>query len=70
MGQQEVYDLLKKYKSRWFSSKGVAEKLKLSTGSVTVSLQKLRKGDLIYFRLGKTTRLGSKRKVYVYKFRK
>ena len=64
MGQQETYNLLKRYKHKWFSSKEVANKLKLSPGSITVSLQKLRKQNLIYCKLKKTK--SAKRKIYVY----
>ena len=68
MGQQEVYILLKQNKGKWFSSKEVAEKLKISVGSVTVSLHKLRKTNLIYFELARTVKSGNKG--YLYKFRK
>lgn len=67
MGQQEVYSLLKRYKNKWFSSKEVADKLKLSSGSVTVSLQKLKKQNLVYCKLSGTTKSTNKRKFYIYK---
>lgn len=71
MGQQEVYTLLKRHSNKWLSSKELAEKLKISLGSVTVSLQKLRRGDLISFKLrGNATNPLAGRKSYVYKFRK
>ena len=68
MGQQEVYNLLKQYRNKWFSSKEIAKKLKLSTGSVTVSMQKLRKANLVYFEFARTIKSGNKG--YLYKFRK
>jgi Mn-dependent DtxR family transcriptional regulator len=50
MGQQEVYDFLCKNKCRWFTSRQISEKLKVSIGSVTMSLKKLRKTNLIKYR--------------------
>ena len=71
MGQQEVYSFLERHKNNWFSSKELIEKLKLSAGSITTSLMKLRKGNLIYFESRiRTIKSGAKRKVYVYRFRK
>ena len=62
MGQQEVYTFLKKSKGKWFTSKEIGEKLKLSNGSITKSLMKLRKASLINFKLrNRTIKSGSKR---------
>jgi len=47
MGQQEVYDYLKKHKGKWFTSKEIAEGLKASVGSVTTSLKKLRDSSAV-----------------------
>ena len=69
MGQQEVYDFLKKYKSKWHTSKEIANGLKASVGSVTTCLQKLRDSSDIDFEYGKGTGHSSKN-AYVYKFRK
>lgn len=49
MGQQEVYDFLKKNKSKWFTSKDISEALGVSIGSVTMSLKKLRKTNIIKY---------------------
>lgn len=69
MGQQEVYDFLKKRRSKWFTSKEIANGLKASVGSVTTCLKKLRDSSAIYFEYGKGT--GHTRKnAYVYKFRR
>ncbi len=69
MGQQEVYDLLKKHKSRWFTSKEIANMLMASLGSVTTCLKKLRDSSAIDFeyrnKIGTTTK-----NAYVYRFRK
>lgn len=50
MGQQEVYDFLKKNKGSWFTSRQISEKLGVSIGSVTMSLKKLRKTNLIKYK--------------------
>jgi len=54
MGQQEVYDFLRKNKNRWFTSRDISEALDVSIGSVTMSLKKLRKTNIIkYKNIGK-----------------
>lgn len=69
MGQQEIYSFLKKYKTKWFSSKELADKLKVSSGSITSCLQRLKKWDLVWFRSNKkSTKFPYKG--YAYKFRK
>lgn len=61
MGQQEVYDFLCKNKDKWFTSRDISDALNVSIGSVTMSLKKLRKTNLIkYKNLGK-------RNTYFYK---
>ena len=69
MGQQEVYNFLKKHKGKWFTSKEIADGLKASVGSVTTCLQKLRDSSAIDFEYGKGIGL-SRKNAYVYKFRK
>ncbi|PIN81407.1 hypothetical protein COV13_01145 [Candidatus Woesearchaeota archaeon CG10_big_fil_rev_8_21_14_0_10_32_9] len=61
MGQQEVYDFLCKNKNKWFTSKEISEALGVSIGSVTMSLKKLRKTNIIKY---KNT---GKRNTYSYK---
>ncbi len=68
MGQQEVYDFLKKNKTSWFSSKEIAKKLKVSIGSVTNSLKRLRESKQVLFRVKKKDPMS--RKIYEYKFKK
>lgn len=63
MGQQEVYDFLKKNKSGWFNTKQVSKELKVSIGSVTNCLAKLRKSNQVHYR-----HTGN-RKQYEYKFK-
>jgi len=63
MGQQEVYDFLKKNKKGWFTSKEITKKLKISLGSVTASLKKLRQSGILYHRFTGTRRL------YQYRFK-
>lgn len=50
MGQQEVYDFLTKHPDSWFTSKQISEELAVSIGSVTMSLKKLRKTNIIKYR--------------------
>ncbi|MFH2028455.1 MAG: HTH domain-containing protein [Nanoarchaeota archaeon] len=50
MGQQEVYYYLKKNKKKWFTSKEISKGLKVSIGSVTNCLKKLRKSNAVDFR--------------------
>jgi len=61
MGQQEVYDFLKKNKNTWYTSREISEALGVSIGSVTMSLKKLRKTNIIKY---KNT---GKRNTYTYK---
>ena len=50
MGQQEVYDFLIKNTDSWYTSKEISEQLAVSIGSVTMSLKKLRKTNIIKYR--------------------
>lgn len=50
MGQQEVYDFLCKHKNKWFTSKDISGALGVSIGSVTMSLKKLRKTNIIKYK--------------------
>ena len=50
MGQQEVYAFLRDNKGKWFTSRDIALDLKISIGSVTMSLKKLRKANIIKFK--------------------
>ena len=50
MGQQEVYDFLKMNKNKWFTSRDISEALGVSIGSVTMSLKKLRKTNIIKYK--------------------
>jgi len=64
IGQQEIYDFLKKRPKEWFTSRDISEQINISLGSVTMSLKKLRKSKLIKYRM-----LG-KRNQYEYSFKK
>ena len=50
MGQQEVSDFLRNYRSRWFTSKEIARKLNVSVGSVINNLSKLRKSNQVLYK--------------------
>ncbi|OGM02190.1 hypothetical protein A3K72_04320 [Candidatus Woesearchaeota archaeon RBG_13_36_6] len=64
MGQQEVFDFLKKNEGRWWTSKEIAMKLNSSVGSVTTNLNKLRKREEIQFKRSK-----EKHNTYLYMHR-
>lgn len=49
MGQQEVYDFLVDHSGKWYTSREIAEALDISIGSVTMSLKKLRKTNIITY---------------------
>jgi len=68
MGQQEVYDFLKRFENQWFTSKEIAQKLELSMGSVTSNLKKLRKSQSITFQL--QSKNGKRNYIYCYKMNK
>jgi len=69
MGQQEVYDLLRKYKNRWLSAREMIDKLKTSPGSVITSLKKLREDNVVSFKFERRpSKHGGKKRVYVYRF--
>lgn len=53
MGQQEIYDFLKKHSKRWYTSKEISEALDLSIGSITSCLKKLRQTRSVNFRESK-----------------
>ncbi len=67
MGQQEVYTFLKKHRSKWFTSKEIADKLEASLGSVTTCLKKLRDSSSVSFKYSSKTE--QRKNSYVYKFR-
>ena len=50
MGQQEVYNFLKRNRNSWFLSKEISKRLKVSIGSVTNCLKKLRENKAISFK--------------------
>ena len=71
MGQQDVYDFLKRNKKKWMSARDIAVGLKASLGSVTNNLKKLRESKQIYFRMNdRTIKPAGKKKIYEYKFKR
>lgn len=69
MGQQEVFTFLQENRRKWFTAKQIAERLKVSFGSVITSLKILRQSKQIKFKMIKVNAL-RKKKVFVYKFKK
>ena len=67
MGQQEVYTFLRKNRTKWFTSKDIANKLHASLGSVTTCLKKLRDSSAVSFKY--PNKQGQGKNFYVYKFR-
>ncbi len=57
MCQADVYKLLKKNKKKWLSTKAIAKKLNLSTGSICVNLRKLYNQGLIFKKEKKEIRI-------------
>ena len=51
MGQQEVYNFIRDNPKTWYTSKEISDAIKVSIGSVTMSLKKLRntRNSLIFF---------------------
>jgi len=50
MGQQEVYEFLNRNSGEWYTSRQISEEIDTSIGSVTMSLKKLRKTDMIEYK--------------------
>ena len=61
MGQEEIVSFLGENKGKWFTSREISSKLGVSIGSVTMSLKKLRKTNIIKY---KNT---GKRNTFMYK---
>ncbi len=69
MGQQEVFTFLKKNSNKWFTSRQIADKLKASYGSVSVSMMKLRQSEQIKFKNNKQrTKTHGRVGKFVYKY--
>ena len=49
MGQYEILEFLKKHPGRWFITKDIAKSLRVSIGSVTAGLKRLRKSKFVEF---------------------
>ena len=64
MGQQEVYDFLKKNSKKWWTSQEVASEIEASVGSVTTTLTKLRKRNDVKFKMSK-----EKSNMFLYMFK-
>lgn len=63
MGQQDVYDFLKKHPKKWYTSREIAGKMKASYGSITNNLAKLRYSKHILHKISK-----KRANMYLYKF--
>ncbi|MEK6916696.1 MAG: hypothetical protein AABW92_03040 [Nanoarchaeota archaeon] len=53
MGQREVFEFLKKHPKNWWTSKMISNEMVASVGSVTTTLNKLRKRKEVQFKMSK-----------------
>lgn len=71
MGQQEIYDLLKRRKNKWLNAREIASLLNSSFNTVVGNLKRLRKAGMVLFK--KTYQIidpAGRRVIYMYKFKK
>jgi predicted transcriptional regulator len=70
MSQQDVYDLLKKYRNKWFDSREIAKRLNASFNTVVSNLMRLRKAGMIAYKTAvKIIKPAGKKIVYMYKYK-
>ncbi|HZX44638.1 MAG TPA: hypothetical protein VFF28_03050 [Candidatus Nanoarchaeia archaeon] len=71
MGQQEVYDLLKRYQSKWLNAREISKLLDASFNTVVGNLKRLRKAGFVLVRKAyQVVEPAGRRLVYLYKFKK
>ena len=71
MGQQEVYDLLRRYRKKWLNAREIAKLLDASFNTVVGNLKRLRKAGIVLFKKAyQVVKPAGKRVVYLYKFKK
>jgi|TARA_B100001971_G_C18156845_1_gene519049 Mn-dependent DtxR family transcriptional regulator len=71
MGQQDVYDLLKKYKSKWLNAREIANLLDASFNTVVGNLKRLRKAGIVVFKKAyQVVEPAGRRIVYLYRYKK
>ena len=71
MGQQEVYDFLKKYRKQWFNAREIAELLNRSFGTVTCNLKRLRNADVIMCKtVNMVVKPAGKKPIYLYRYKR
>jgi len=71
MGQQDVYDLLRKYRNKWLNAREIAKLLDASFNTVVGNLKRLRKAGIVIFKKAyQVVEPAGKRLVYLYKFKK
>lgn len=62
MSQQDIYNFLKQHPDRWFTAREINEYLKLSQGSISNNLKKLRQRNAVDYK-----RVEKKGFIYKYK---
>lgn len=50
MGQQDIIEYLDTHKGKWYSSHELSKSLGISIGSITMSLKKLRKSEMVKYK--------------------
>ena len=71
MGQQEVYDILKRYQSKWLNAREISKLLDASFNTVVGNLKRLRKAGFVLVRKAyQVVEPAGRRLVYLYKFKK
>lgn len=50
MSQQEIYNFLKEHKDQWFTAREINTYLKLSQGSISNNLKKLRQRNAVDYK--------------------
>jgi hypothetical protein len=71
MGQYEVYNFLKKNKTKWFTAREISKALSASFGSIGTNLKKMRdRGELLSKKIKTKVSSSGKKEVYAYKFKR
>ena len=65
MSQEEIMQLLKKHKNKWFTSGEIGKIVGTAESSTTKCLAALRYSDFVYWKYKK----GTNRIVYIYKYK-
>lgn len=71
MGQQEIYNLLEKYRNKWFSAREIARFLNTSLNSSEANLRRLREAGIVMCKtVVRVIKPAGERPLYIYKYKK